>query len=84
MTDSQQPFGGPLADAFQILRQRGGLRFGGHSAPVFFPEGFFAAQAEPALMAVARAAVFNNMIRLAMGAVHAAAYNSQTRTSIPI
>ena len=84
MTDSQQPFGGPLADALQVLRQGGLPFFRRHQAPILFTEGFFAAQAKPALMAVAGAAVFDSVIGLAMGAVHAAAYHAPTIISIPI
>ena len=84
MADAQQPFGGPLADALQVLRQGGLLFFGRYQAAVLFTKGFFAAQAEPALVSVARAAVFNNVISLAMGAVHAAAYNTPILISIPV
>ena len=84
MADAQQSFGSALPHTLQVLRQRRRLRFRRDQTPVFFPEGFFAAQAEPALMAVARAAVFDSVIRLAMGAVHPAAYNTPTIISIPV
>ena len=84
VADAEQPFGRPLADALQVLRQGGLLFFRRHQAPILFTEGFFAARAAPALMAVPRGAVLDDVGGLAMGAVHAAAYSTPTTISIPV
>ena len=70
MTDAQQALGRPLANAFQVLRQGGGLLFGGHQPAVFLPKGFLADQTLPALVAMPGASILDDVGRLAVGAIH--------------
>ena len=84
MADAEQAFRGPLTNAFQILRQRGGFLFGSHQAAVLFTEGSLAFLTPPPLVAVAGSSVLDALVRLAMGAVHAQPYYQPTNTSIPI
>ena len=79
MADAQQPFGGPLANPFQILRQRDGFRFGGDQAAILFPEGLLAFLTPPALVAVAGGSVLDGLGGGAMGAVHGKCYSRPSR-----
>ena len=67
MTDAQQALGRPLANAFQVLRQGGGLLFGGHQAAVFHSKGFLAGQTSPALVAMPGGSMLDEVDRLAVG-----------------
>ena len=73
-----------LADAFQVLRQRGRLRFRGHTTPVLVPESLLAGRATPALVAVAGGAILEAVGSVAVWAVHAKPYRASARISIPI
>ena len=84
MADAEEPFRRPLAHPFQILGQSGGLLFGGHQAPVFFPERFVAGVAAPALVAVAGGAVLNTVAGLAMRAIQAQPWPRPQTISIPV
>jgi hypothetical protein len=84
MADSQEAFGGALADAFKVLRQSGRLGFRGHTTAVFFAEGFFAFRATPTLMAVAGGSILDAVNSMAVRAVHAKSYRASTSPSIPI
>ena len=74
MADAQQPLSRPLADALQILCQRGRLRFGSHQAAVFFAEGLLAFLTPPTLVAMAGGSMLDDLVGLAMGTVHAKPY----------
>lgn len=84
MADSQQPFGGALADAFKVLRQSGRLGFRGHTTPVFFAEGLFAFRATPTLMAMPGGSIFDAVGGVAVRTVHAQFYRASASLSIPI
>jgi hypothetical protein len=88
VADAQQPFCRALADPFEILRQRGNLRFMGHQAPVFFPKGSFAGGTAPALVAVPGGSILNTLGGVTVRAVHtqilsATAHNINTYLAIP-
>src|ERR1039458_4330940 len=76
VADAEEPFRRPLANPFQILRQSGGLRFGGHQAAVLFPESLMAGWAAPALVAVAGGSILDAVGSVAERAVHAKYYRA--------
>ena len=83
MADAEQPFGRPLADTFEILRERGRFRFGCHQAAVLFAEGLLAFLTPPPLVAMTGGSVLDDLVGLAMGAVHAKPYYLPMDISIP-
>jgi len=71
VADPQQPFGGALANPFEILSQGGGLFFGRHQATVFFSKGLLAFLTPPALVSMAGGSILNTGGCVAVRTVHA-------------